>query len=47
MMAAAMSLQAMGDTSRRLYLYDLEGMPIPDVHDVDLNGQPAAEEFDG
>lgn len=46
MMAAAMTLQAMGDTSRGLYLYDtFEGMPMPDVHDVDLNGQPATKEF--
>jgi len=44
MMAAAMVLQAEGDSSRDLYLYDTyEGMSEPTEQDAWLDGTPAAE----
>jgi hypothetical protein len=43
MMAAAKTLQAAGDTTRDLYLFDtFEGMSPPTAHDVDLGGKAAA-----
>jgi O-methyltransferase len=42
MMAVALTLTAMGDTSRELYLYDtFGGMTKPSVDDVDVFGQSA------
>ena len=47
MMAAALSLLALGDTSRNLYLYDtFEGLPPPTEADVGYDGTPAREQFD-
>lgn len=47
MMAIAETLKRLGDTSRRLYLYDtFEGMSIPAAHDVQFDGRPAGELFD-
>ncbi len=43
MMAVALTLLRLGDTSRRLYLYDtFEGMPPPTAKDVDVDGHTAA-----
>lgn len=43
-MAAALTLQSLGENSRRLYLYDtFEGMSAPTEHDRSLDGQPAAK----
>ena len=42
MMAAARTLQLLGDTDRELYLFDtFEGMSAPTDHDVDFVGQRA------
>jgi len=42
MMAAARTLQLLGETDRELYLFDtFEGMSAPTDHDVDLAGQRA------
>jgi hypothetical protein len=44
MVAAALTLRALGDTTRDLYLYDtFEGMTPPSTRDVAYSGQPAAE----
>ena len=44
MMAAAITLKALGDTSRRLFLYDtFEGMSEPTERDKNLHGIPARE----
>ena len=44
MMAAARTLLHLGETSRRLYLYDtFEGMPAPSARDRDLGGAAAAD----
>lgn len=48
MMAAALTLQACGDTDRGLYLFDtFEGMPEPTDVDCDFQGRPAAELVSG
>jgi hypothetical protein len=45
-MMAALTLQALGDTSRDLYLYDtFTGMSAPTEHDVDINGRLAASRW--
>ena len=42
MMAVALTLQQLGDTSRRLHLFDtFEGMPAPTAEDQDLSGRSA------
>ena len=47
MVAIARTLLALGDTSRRLYLYDtFEGMTEPSDRDQDFAGQPAAALLD-
>jgi O-methyltransferase len=46
MMCAALTLLQVGDTRRRLYLYDtFEGMVPPDNTDVDVNGQSATAQL--
>lgn len=46
-MIAALTLQALGDTSRELYLYDtFEGMSRPTEADAFPDGTPAATEFE-
>jgi hypothetical protein len=48
MMTAALTLQALGDTSRDLYLYDtFEGMTRPGAEDRSQDNQPAADQFPG
>jgi O-methyltransferase len=43
MMAAALTLLALGDTSRELYLFDtFEGMSQPTEEDIDVYGRPAS-----
>ena len=45
-MAAALALQAAGDTGRELYLYDtFEGMTNPTVVDRSYDGLPAADQL--
>src|SRR5262245_30455773 len=45
-MAVAMTLRELGDSSRRLYLYDTyEGMNAPTEHDVAFDGTSAAGTF--
>jgi len=45
-MAVALTLKELGDTSRRLYLYDtFEGMNAPTEHDVAFDGASAAGTF--
>ncbi len=47
MMTIALTLLALGDRSRSLFLYDtFEGMSLPTATDVDLNGSPAADQFE-
>lgn len=47
MMAAAKTLQALGDTSRNLWLFDtFEGMTAPTEHDISHSGTTAAEKFE-
>jgi O-methyltransferase len=47
MVAAAKTLQSLGDTSRTLWLYDtFEGMPAPTEHDVSRKGTMAADKFE-
>ena len=42
MMAAALTLQSLQDTNRKLWLYDtFEGMSAPGSEDIDLSGQDA------
>lgn len=44
MMAVAETLQALGDTSRHLYMYDTyEGMSSPTEHDKDFGNTPATQ----
>jgi O-methyltransferase len=46
MMAVALALLKVGDTSRELYLFDtFEGMPVPTAADVDLKGNSAGSLF--
>jgi hypothetical protein len=46
MMAVALTLVRLGDTSRPLYLYDtFEGMVRPGAQDLDYGGRPALEDF--
>ena len=47
MMAVALTLLRLGDTTRKLYLYDtFEGMPAPTANDVDLFGDTAQSMMD-
>jgi hypothetical protein len=47
MIAAAKTLQGLGDTSRTLWLYDtFEGMTAPTEHDISNKGTTAAEKFE-
>ena len=47
MMAAALMLKKLGDTSRKLYLFDTyEGMPPPSGADLAYNGRTAREILD-
>lgn len=47
-MAVALTLRELGDSSRRLYLYDTyEGMNAPTEHDVAYDGTSAAGTFAG
>ena len=46
MIAAAQTLQSLGDTSRNLWLYDtFEGMSAPTEHDVSSKGTKATDKF--
>jgi Macrocin-O-methyltransferase (TylF). len=46
-MAAALALQAFGDTSRELFLFDtFQGMTTPTESDVDLNGDAARPAYE-
>ena len=46
MMAAALALKSMGDTTRDLYLYDTyEGMSEPGAQDVDVRSNTASEKL--
>jgi O-methyltransferase len=47
-MAATLTLKALGDTSREVYLYDtFEGMSAPTDKDVMFDGTPATTALDG
>lgn len=47
MIAAAKTLQRLGDTSRTLWLYDtFEGMTAPTEHDVSSKGTKASDKFE-
>ncbi len=47
MIAAAKTLQKLGDTSRKLWLYDtFEGMTAPTEHDISSKGTKATDKFE-
>ena len=46
-MVCALTLAALGDTSRRIYLYDtFDGMTAPTERDIDVHGRTVAETLD-